>query len=503
MEIDDRTLPLTRGQLDIWLSQEMRPTSTEWQLGLFVRIEGTVEHRHLEWAIRRVLHEAEPFRAAIFEVDGQVYQRAIDYPKFELPFFDLSCSPDPVQEAHRVALSIQRTPMSFTEPLFRFALFQTQLDEFYLFACGHHVVIDGSGVALVSHRIASVYSAIAAGAPIPAALFGSLQDLVDYELEYEASKDYLEDQAYWTENLPAESGPRHRPSQAAGKRGLDEPSAPVRLDPVVVRGVQELSQAWGVPRSSVITAACALLLRGRCGESSEVVLDFPVSRRVHPASKTLPGMVAGVVPLVLRVSPGSTVADFCQHVDTRIREAVRHQRFPAQALERQANSRSAGQPAERVIVDFFPSVLTLDFGGVAASASYTNLGLAGSFGLLFSDSADQLFLSTMGAGGPFAALDVGGVVERLRRVLAAMVAEPERRLSSVDVLDEAERARVDEIGHRAVLTEPVTTSVSIPVVFAAQVGRTPEAVAISCGERWWTYRELDEASNRLAHLLVA
>ena len=52
------------------------------------------------------------------------------------------------------------------------------------------------------------------------------------------------------------------------------------------------------------------------------------------------------------------------------------------------------------------------------------------------------------------------------------------------------------------LTQPASTAVSIPVLFAAQVARTPEAVAISCGERSWTYRELDEAANRLAHLLA-
>ena len=52
------------------------------------------------------------------------------------------------------------------------------------------------------------------------------------------------------------------------------------------------------------------------------------------------------------------------------------------------------------------------------------------------------------------------------------------------------------------LTQPAPTAVSIPVLFAAQVARTPEAVAMSCGERSWTYRELDEAANRLAHLLA-
>jgi len=71
MELGDRALPLTRGQLDIWLGQEMGRSGTEWQLGLFVRIEGTVERDPLEWAIRQAVREAEPARAAFFEVDGQ------------------------------------------------------------------------------------------------------------------------------------------------------------------------------------------------------------------------------------------------------------------------------------------------------------------------------------------------------------------------------------------------------------------------------------------------
>ena len=502
MELDDRTLPLTRGQLDIWLAQETGHSGTEWQLGLFVRIEGTVERDALEWAIRRVVQEAEPGRAAFFGVDGQVFQRAIDYPDVELAFYDLSCSHDPVQEAHQLASSIQRTPMPLTGPLFKFALFRTRPDEFYLFGCCHHIVIDGSGIALVSHRIATVYSAIVSGAPIPAALFGSLRDLVDCELAYEASHDYLDDEAYWAGNLPAESGPEYRLPQAAGERDPG-PSAPVRLDPGVLRRVDEVSQVWDVPRSSVITAACALLVRGWCAEGSEVVLDFPVSRRVRPESKTLPGMVSGIVPLVLRVSPGSAVADFCEHVDMRIREALQHQRFPVHALERKAHPRGAGRPADRVSVNFLPSAFNLDFGGVAASASLTNFfGPAGGFGLIFSGAGDELFLTTAGAGRPFSNFDVSDLARRLGRVLVAMTADPMRSLSSVDVLDAGEHARLDEIGNRAVLTQPVTAPVSVPVLFAAQVARAPEAVALSCDGRSMTYRELDEAANRLAHLLA-
>ncbi len=40
------------------------------------------------------------------------------------------------------------------------------------------------------------------------------------------------------------------------------------------------------------------------------------------------------------------------------------------------------------------------------------------------------------------------------------------------------------------------------MLFAAQVARTPEAVALSFEGRSMTYREVEEAANRLAHLLA-
>src|ERR1700746_3924121 len=84
-----------------------------------------------------------------------------------------------------------------------------------------------------------------------------------------------------------------------------------------------------------------------------------------------------------------------------------------------------------------------------------------------------------------------------------MTADPTRPLSSIDLLDEPEHARLDEIGNRAVLTQRVAAPVSIPAVFAEQAAPPPSAAAMVCGQRSWTYRELDEAGNRLAHLLAA
>ena len=443
MDPDDRSLPLTRGQLDIWLAEETGRFVAKWQLGVLVRIAGPIDVDLFESAIREVVREAEPMRAAFFEVDGQVFQKIVDYPDVELARYDLTGSQDPAQEAHRLASSIQRTVMPLSGPLFKFALLRTRVDEFYFFVCCHHIVVDGIGLALVLHRIAAVYNAFATGASIPPGFFGSLSDLVDCEAAYEGSTEYLDDQAYWIRNLPPESELRYRSALDAGVRDRDESCAPVQLDPSAVAGINDLAKALQMRRSSVITAACALLVRGCDLEGSEVVFDFPVSRRVRPEAKLVPGMISGVVPLVLKTSPGFTVAAFCEHVETQIRETLQHQRFPVHAVEKKSRLHDSGQASNRIAVNFIPTAHMSDLAGSAVSATLTHDGLGDQFRLVFFRDDDQLFLSSPGAGQLFSNCDIQDLVERLERVLVAMTADPRRRLSSMDVLDDGEHARLD------------------------------------------------------------
>jgi amino acid adenylation domain-containing protein/non-ribosomal peptide synthase protein (TIGR01720 family) len=492
MEFNEDALPLTRAQLDIWLAQETGHAATDWQLGMLLKVEGPLERDAFEWALQRAMREAEPVRAVFFEEDGHVFQRVLDYPEIDLDFHDFSGSDDPARDVHAMALSIQRTPMPFTGPLFKYALFETGPAEFYIFGCFHHIVIDGAGIWLLVNRVASLYSATISGDLIPPAFFGSLRDLLECELEYESSSEYQDDQAYWTAHLPSGNGSDNRlpeTSDDAGWRSLPEP-----LDPAVLRRVDALAHEWDIPRTSIVAAATALLVRGRSAEGSEVVFDFPVSRRVRPELKTLPGNAAGLVPLVLRTPAQSSVRDFCDHVDTQIAEAVQHQRFPVHALER------GTQTDDRMVINFFPAAFTLDFGGAPASANMTNSGLGGSTGFTFSGIGDDLSLSTQGRMS--ADWDAAEVTRRLVAVLVAMTADPARQLSSIDVLDPAERDSLGVWGNRAVLAEPMSAAVSIPSLFAEQAARVPDAVALSYGERSWTYRRLDEATNRLAHLLV-
>ncbi|MCV7037471.1 amino acid adenylation domain-containing protein, partial [Mycolicibacterium moriokaense] len=84
-----------------------------------------------------------------------------------------------------------------------------------------------------------------------------------------------------------------------------------------------------------------------------------------------------------------------------------------------------------------------------------------------------------------------------------MTTDAGRRLWSIDALDDDEHDQLAEWGNRAILSKPARHRDSIPALFAQQVVRIPDAVALACGEQSWTYRELDEAANGLAHELVS
>lgn len=69
-----------------------------------------------------------------------------------------------------------------------------------------------------------------------------------------------------------------------------------------------------------------------------------------------------------------------------------------------------------------------------------------------------------------ASIDI--LLQRLRRVLEAMTADPGARVSSVSLLDAAERIRLGAWGNHPVLNHLAVTETSIPAALAAQVAHT-------------------------------
>ena len=70
----------------------------------------------------------------------------------------------------------------------------------------------------------------------------------------------------------------------------------------------------------------------------------------------------------------------------------------------------------------------------------------------------------------------------------------------MQVLEAAEREQVVTGWNDTARDVPAVT---LPELFGVQAGRSPDAVAVVCGEAVLTYRELDERAARLARVLVS
>ncbi|MBO0784328.1 MAG: amino acid adenylation domain-containing protein, partial [Ktedonobacteraceae bacterium] len=85
------------------------------------------------------------------------------------------------------------------------------------------------------------------------------------------------------------------------------------------------------------------------------------------------------------------------------------------------------------------------------------------------------------------------------RVLEAMIGDVEQEIGSVDLLEVEERRQILEEWNQTLRQIPEATLVDL---FEEQVKRTPEAVALVCGDEKLNYTELNERSNQLADLLI-
>ena len=265
----------------------------------------------------------------------------------------------------------------------------------------------------------------------------------------------------------------------------------------------------------VVQAALAVLL-AKLGATSDVALGFAIAGRRDPALDELVGFFVNTLVLRVDLAGDPTVTDVLAQVRRRSLAAYEHQDVPFEVLvERLSPTRSlTHHPLIQVILawqnfagpasDPAAALGDLQVEPLPVETRTARMDLMFSLAERWSEAGEPA-----GIGGAvefrtdvFDAASIEALIERLRRVLLALTTDPARRLSSMDLLDEHEYARLDGWGNRAALTRPAPAPVSIPALFAAQVARTPEAVAISCGERSLTYRELDEAANRLAHLLA-
>ncbi|QWY63704.1 non-ribosomal peptide synthetase (plasmid) [Mycobacterium avium subsp. hominissuis] len=518
-------IPLSYGQSRLWFLDQLQGASPVYNMAVALRLSGRLDADALAAALTDVMARHEALRTVFPHTEGVPYQNVVatERADFGWEVIDASAWPPARLEDAVAAAAYHPFALAAQIPLFA-KLFRLAEDEHVLVATVHHIAADGWSVAPLVRDLGAAYASRRVGqAPGWAAL---PVQYADYTLWQRAQFGDLEDSdspigvelAYWQEALAGMPErlplPTDRPyPPVADYRGA---SVAVEWPPELQQRVRAVARAHNATSFMVIQAALAALL-SKLTATNDISVGFAIAGRSDAALDQLVGFFVNTLILRVDVSGDATVTDLLAQVRARSLEALEHQDVPFELLVERLNPiRSLSHhPLIQVSMTWQnlrehgnDPAAGLDLGDLQVTqlpleTRTARMDLTFSLGERFTEDGEP-----GGIGGAvefrtdvFDAETVAVLVDRLERVLAAMTTDPALRLSSVDVLDAAERAQLDVLGNRAALDAP-TAGVSVPELFARQVARTPDAVALSCGDVSMTYRELDEAANRLAHLLI-
>ncbi|MHA5051009.1 non-ribosomal peptide synthetase [Streptomyces sp. SD15] len=519
--ISVRSFGASSAHKGLWRAQEMFPDTLNHALTMW-NVDGELDAAVMESAFLHVMGEAEVLRVNFVD-DGSglrlVPRELGDWRPF---FLDAGAEDDPERAAREALADMVRQPFDLERDLlFRLGVVKLAAARCVLVIIYHHLISDGFGAAgLLSRRLAEVYTALSRGSDVPELPHPwDAESFATEAAQYSASEQFAEDTEFWRDYLADAPAPARIPRVAlsdATRSALSEPmgsadrwgelTEPIGMVSRTLTVPRAEADAWtetaksmGVWMSSMLTAAAAVFLRHRC-DRPEFLLSLAVANRVGVASRT-PGLAVNVVPVRVEVPLGATFTEIADAIGDETYEIFDHAACHYSEIQRASGTVLNDRGSFGAVINVVEFAEHLHF---ADSPAHFLGGTTGTFeelsiGVYTDGTADSdLFIRLDAPAGLYSRAELRFIGEDLIAHIRAVVAAHEQPVGALDVVSGVERDRV--------LTAPNETDVpvpglTVPELFARQVERAPDAVAVVAGDSAVSYRELDERSSRLAEAL--
>jgi amino acid adenylation domain-containing protein len=503
--------PLSFHQEGLWLADQLSPGSASYNNVLGLRLRGHLDGAALERTLAELVRRHQALRTTFDLVDERPVQRIAACLDVSLPVVDLG----PVSESALLERAAEEAgrPLDLRRgPLLRPVLLRVAPDDHLLVVVLHHIVADGWSVGILVRELAAIYAAFASGLPSP--LAEPRVQYADYAIrqrERLRGERMESELAHWRRQL--EGAPQHlalptdraRPA-VQSSRGA---SHRFRWPAEFAERLRARCRAEGVTLFTGLLAAYQALLHRYSGQD-DVLVGTPITNRFQTELEGVFGYFLNMLviradfagdpsfrELVARVKAASIRA--FSHAELpfdKLLEALRPVRDPSRSPVFQVAFALQGGAGEDLGMSGL-AIPGLDVAPteIAPQASKYDLTLC------VIDAADGLTGHLEYSADLFDAGTIARMADHLEVLLDAAFRNPDLPVSRLPLLGAAERARLvyawnDGDTDRA-------PDRCIHELFEAQVDRTPEATAIVVGSERWTYAELDERANRLAHRLRA
>ncbi len=369
------------------------------------------------------------------------------------------------------------------EALLSHALFLLPDQQFTFYVRFHRALLDEHHAMVYCERIADAYSALSRGDLPGDVEAGEGIEGNDGAEWFDRTEESLSparlkrDQAYWSQaftELPAPVNLGQGPSVSAEPVQSISTTLPLDLVAKVRRAAERLGRPWpvlGIAAAAVYTHRMTAIDDAITGVN-DVIVDVPVPARPTGSARVTMAKSAHM-PLHVAVTDSMSFSELVDQVSRKI----------------------------GMLVEFLDTRLSFaecrTVTQVLASASVRDLSLhlhGGADG-----SASAIGLKIEANSRIYSAEEMTLHAQRFLACASELVDRPGTPLEGRDLLAPVERERLLGEFNDTARVVPVGTASEL---FEAQVARTPDAVAVICGDARVSYGELNARANRLARVLV-
>jgi len=504
----DGALRLSFAQQRLWFLDQLEPGKPVFNCPGSIRLEGELDLKVLERVINEIVRRHEVLRTR-FALHGEEPVQIIDaFHERPLDVVDLtSLGPDATREevANRMARDA-RAPFDLrTGPLLRVTVLVVGPRDHVLLFTVHHIVSDAWSKGVLEREICTLYEAFAQGrAHALAELPLQYADYAQWQRQYLQGAVLAREVGFWKERLegaPLLALPTDHPRPpVASYRGAREPLV---LGPELSTRLRRLAQGEGVTLFMLLMSAFKVLLMRYSG-MHDISVGTAVANRTERDLEGLIGFFVNLIVLRTDLSGRPTFrAQVLREKEVAL-AAFNHQDVPFEKLVEELNPPRDLSRAPLFQVMFL--LQTAQPGDVALTGlTVSPLGESGSTAkfdleLILTDHPDGIVGALEYSRDLFEPSTARRLCQHLRNLLDSVVRNADQDIEAIELMAAPERAQLLERWNHTATDYPLERS--FDGLFEAQVARTPDAVALSCGRESLSYRALNACANQLAHALV-
>ncbi|MBO5458699.1 MAG: AMP-binding protein, partial [Lachnospira sp.] len=362
----------------------------------------------------------------------------------------------------------------------------------------NHLISDAWTLSLIAKQVHEAYRSLDGEC-------GQSYDEMDYidyvksEQNYLHSDKFQKDLIYWNEKY------KSKPDKAYVKMSC-LPVKQITAQRFVKKSSEELSEAVKeycgknpVTPAVLFETAMYVYLSKINHEISNITIGIPVLNRSNAKEKKTAGMYISTMPLTVEVQEDECVSELAKKITEGHRNIFRHKKYPySMILENVREKHDFTGNMYDVMVSFQNAQADSESVTKWYGNGYSEIPFAWHIDNRDYDNSytwtidyqTEVFCQPQ---------EIEYIVERLEYILWQIVKSEDKLLKDISIIPPEEQKKLLLDFNNTAAAYPKDKCVH--ELFTEQAKRTPEKTALVFEDKKFTYRELDEMSNSLAHFL--